>query len=234
MKDFEEEIVDNDEILKIVNEIKMLIKEDKYKNDSIKDLKKGYPDKINELEEALLDYMGENDLKIIKTGFPHKWKYLTKKLAYPYEFLNCIEDYQKPVNNLKKEDFFSKLKNKCPDDEEIERTKEITKIFNIKNGEELTEIYLKSDVLLLACVFEKFIKVSVNEFGINPLYCVSLPGYTWECGLKYTGTNLQTLQAKGLILTLENNIRGGISSVMGDRFVKSNENKKILYIDIIY
>ena len=80
----------------------MLIKDDKYKNDSIKDLKKEYPDKINELEEALLDYMGENDLKILKTGFLDKWKYLIKKLAYPYEFFNCIEDYQKLVNNLKK------------------------------------------------------------------------------------------------------------------------------------
>ena len=84
---------------------------------------------------------------------------------------------------------------------------------------------------MIACVFEKFIKVSVNEFEINLLYCVSLPGYTWECGLKNTGINFQTLQDKDLILTLENNIRGGISSVMGDRYVKSNENKKILYID---
>ena len=72
------------------------------------------------------------------------------------------------------------MKTKCPDDEETERRKEIFKIFHNKNGEELTEIYLKSDVLLLACVFEKFIKVSVNEFDINPLYCVSLPGYTWQ------------------------------------------------------
>ena len=55
---------------------------------------------------------------------------------------------------------------------------DIIKKFNIKNGEELTEIYLKSDVLLLTCVFEKFMSVSVNEFGINPSYCVSLPGYT--------------------------------------------------------
>ena len=87
----------------------------------------------------------------------------------------------------------------------------IVKRFNIKNGKELTKIYLKSNVPLLTCVFEKFIKVSVNEFGFIPLYCVSIPGYTWHCGLKYTGINLQTLQDKVMILLLENNIRGGTS-----------------------
>ena len=79
MKDFEEKTVDNDEILNIVNEIKMLTTEGMYKNKSIKDLKKDYPDKIKNLEESLLKYMGENDLKIFKTGFPDKGKYLTKK-----------------------------------------------------------------------------------------------------------------------------------------------------------
>ena len=152
-------------------------------------------------------------------------------MAYPYDCFNSIDDYQKPVDNLKKEDFFSKLRNGYPDDEEIERTKEINKKFNIKNGEELTEIYLKSDILLLACVFEKFIKLSVNEYGFNPLYCVSLPGYTRQCGLKYTGANLQTLQDKNMILLIEISIRGGISSVMGDKYVKSHDNEKILYID---
>ena len=42
---------------------------------------------------------------------------------------------------------------------------------------------------------------------------------------------LQTLQDKDLILTLENKISGGISAVMGDRFVKSDETKKILYME---
>ena len=78
-------------------------------------------------------------------------------------------------------------------------------------------------------MLENFIKVSVNEFGINPLYCVSLPGYTWQCGLKNTRINLQTLQEKDMILFLESNIRGGISSGMGDRYVKSDENKKVLF-----
>ena len=46
--------------------------------------------------------MGENDLKILKTEFPDQWKYLTKKFAYQYEFFNSIDNYQKPVDNLKK------------------------------------------------------------------------------------------------------------------------------------
>ena len=129
-----------------------------------------------------------------------------KKLAYPYEKFNSIDDYQKPVDNLKIEYFFSKLKNDYPDDEEIKRVKKIMKKFNIKNGEELTQLFSKRDVLLLTCFFEKFIKVSVNETGISPLYCENLPGYSWQCGLKNTGINLQTLQDKDMILFLENNI----------------------------
>ena len=181
--------------------------------------------------DSLVKKLDEDDFKILKKEFPDKWQYLNKKLAHPYEYFNSIEDYKKPVHNLKKEDFFSKLKNKCPDNEEIQRTKEIIEIFNIKNGKELPELYLKSDVILLADVFEKFIKISVEDYGINPLYCVSLPGYTWQCGMKYTNINLQTLQDEDMIFLLENNIRGGISSVMGDRYVKSDRNKKILYID---
>ena len=81
-------------------------------------------------------------------------------------------------------------------------------------------MFCKSDVILLADVFEKFVKVSTKEYGINPLYCVSLPGHTYQCALKYTYIKLQTLQDKDLILLIKNNIRGSISSVMGDRHVK--------------
>ena len=37
-----------------------------------------------------------------------------RKLVYPYENFNSFDDHQKPVNNLKKEDFFNKLKRDCP------------------------------------------------------------------------------------------------------------------------
>ena len=68
-------------------------------------------------------------------------------MAYAYESFKSLDEYHKPVDNLKEEDFFSKLKNDYPSDEEIERTKETMKEFDIKNGEELTKLYLKSDVL---------------------------------------------------------------------------------------
>ena len=74
MKNLEEEITDNDEMLNIVNEKKLLIKEDEYKNDSIKDLNKDYPNETKIMDEALLNYMGESDLKLLKTEFPDKWK----------------------------------------------------------------------------------------------------------------------------------------------------------------
>ena len=56
LKNLKKEIVGSDEILNIVNKIE-----------------ENYPEEIENLEETLLDYyMGENDLKILKTGFPDK------------------------------------------------------------------------------------------------------------------------------------------------------------------
>ena len=49
--------------------------------------------------------------------------------------------------------------------------------------------------------------------------------------MKYTDIKLQTLQDKDMILLIENKRRGGISYVMGDRYVKSDENKKLIYMD---
>ena len=84
LKNSKEGIVDNDELLDIVNEI---VEDD----ETINDFRKDYPDEIKNLEEALLNYMGENDLNILK--IPDKWKYLTKKTTWPYECFNSIKDY---------------------------------------------------------------------------------------------------------------------------------------------
>ena len=63
------------------------------------------------------------------------------------------------------------------------------------------------------------------------MYSYSLPGYTWKAGLKFTNIKLDFIKDKQLLLLLENNIRGGISSVMGPRYIESNETTNLLYID---
>ena len=127
--------------------------------------------------------MGKNDPKTLKTEFSDKGKDLTRKFAYAYECFKSIDGYQKPGNNLQKQNFFSKIKNKFPSDKEKERTKENINLFNFKNGDDSTQLFLKSDVLILAGVYEKSIKVAINEIDMILLYFVSFPSYTWQCGL---------------------------------------------------
>ena len=73
-KSLKKDIVDNDELLNNFDEIG---EEDR----TIEDLKKDYPNEIEKLEEVLLNYIRESDVKLLKTDFPDKWKCLTKKIA---------------------------------------------------------------------------------------------------------------------------------------------------------
>ena len=185
--------------------------------------------------EKLTESLEDDDYIHLKRNFPNHWMLLKNKLAYPYEFYKTLEDYEKFIEELLKsgkEAYFIKTKNKIPDKEEIDRTNEIIKLFNIKSGRELTELYNKADVILLADIFEKFIKVSISEFGINPLYHISLPGTTWSNGLKYTKLELELIKNVDLFQMFESGIRGGISGVFGDCYIESDNNTVILHVDV--
>ena len=93
----------------IVDEMKIKIAKDRFKTDSIKNFKNDQPDIIEKPEEVLLIYVEEKYLEILKAELlDNTWKYINIKLAYPYEYLKSFDDYPKPVNDLKKEDFLSK------------------------------------------------------------------------------------------------------------------------------
>ena len=66
---------------------------------TIEDIKNDFPDEIEKLEDVLDNSMSESDLNILKTEVPDKWKNFNKKLAYPHEYFNSIDDYQKLNNN---------------------------------------------------------------------------------------------------------------------------------------
>ena len=185
--------------------------------------------------EKLTETLKDDDYIHLKKHFPNHWVLFKNKLAYPYEFYKTLEDYERPIEDLLKagnEAYYSKTKNEIPDQKEIDRTNEIIKLFNIKNGRELTELYNKADVILLADIFEKFTEDSKTEFGINPLYNISLPGTTWSNGLKYTKIEFELIKNVDLYQMFESGIRGGISGIFGDRYIESDNNTVILHVDM--
>ncbi|VDI56520.1 Hypothetical predicted protein [Mytilus galloprovincialis] len=77
------------------------------------------------------------------------------------------------------------------------------------------------DVLILADAFEKFRNFFLEHHEIDPCYCYSAPGLTWQCGLKYTGIKLELLTDVDMLQMFEKGIRGGFSGVLGPRHVKA-------------
>ena len=100
--------------------------------------------------------------------------------------------------------------------------KKFGKLSIVKHYFIIIKLYLQVDVLILADAFEKFREFFLTHHEIDPAYCYSAPGLTWQCGLKYTGIKLDLLTDYDMLLMFENGIRGGYSGVLGDRYVKAN------------
>ena len=173
----------------------------------------------------------DEDYVFLKEQVQENYHLFTKKLPYPYDYFEILEDYEKDINLLTEKDYYSKL-NKMPSSIEIQKTNEIIKKLAIKNGRQLPEIYCKADIILLADIFENFIKNTYEEFKINPLYNISAPGLTWSAGLKYSKVKSERIQDIDLFKFLERGIRGEISTILGSRLIESCEKIKILYEDV--
>ena len=153
-----------------------------------------------------------------------------RKLASPYEKGKTIESFYKPLK-LGREDHFSTLKKSYPDFGEILRTQAIIVKHKITNLKELTMLYLKNDVLLLTDIFQNYIDTCKKTYGNNPLHSCSTPSSTWKARLKKTGVTLDYITDDKLRILLENNMRGGPSVCMGNRYVKRGA-RKIVYEDM--
>ena len=71
-------------------------------------------------------------------------------------------------------------------------------------------MYLKTDVLLLCDVFEKFISVCLKDYGLNPCHYFSSPGLNWDAVLKCTDIKLEKISDIDMDLFLEKGMRGGV------------------------
>ena len=83
------------------------------------------------------------------------------------------------------------------------------------------DLYLKTDVLFLADVFEKFINTCLEYYGLDPCHYFSSPGLSWDAMLKITKIELELISDNDLSLFIEKGIRKGIFHV-AKRYSKSN------------
>ena len=74
-------------------------------------------------------------------------------------------------------------------------------------------VYLKLDVVLLACVFERFRQKTLEEDGLDPVHFVSLPGLSFMSAFKMTGERIDLLMDLEMYTFFERGIRGGMTFV---------------------
>ena len=86
---------------------------------------------------------------------------------------------------------------------------------------------LKNDVLLLTDIFQIYTGTCKKAYGNNPLYSYSTPSFTRKSGLKMTGVKLEYITDDKIRLLRGNNMRGGPSSCMGNRYVKRRKRKTV-------
>ena len=102
-----------------------------------------------------------------------------------------------------KSTFFSSLKGNEINEKEYERTVNVWKLFKIKNLGQYHDLYLKTDVLLLADAFEKFIKTCLNYYRLDPCHYFSSPGLSWDAMLKMAGIKLELISDVDMHLFIE-------------------------------
>ena len=72
--------------------------------------------------------------------------------------------------------FFSSLKDKCISGKDNFKAVNVWIMFKMNTMSDYHDFYLKTDVLLLANVFEKFINTCLNYYGLDPCHYFSSPG----------------------------------------------------------
>ncbi|XP_044748775.1 uncharacterized protein LOC123309638 [Coccinella septempunctata] len=165
----------------------------------------------------------------LTSQFPEKSKehisLLTKKGILPYDYIDSSNRFDEtslpPI-----EDFYNELENKpCPREKYI-RAQLVWEKFQCRTLGEYSDIYMKTDILLLADVFEQFRTSCHKTYGLDPANYFTLPGYTWDAMLKYTKQALKLLTDIDMYMFVERGIRGGLSQVCGKRRAHAN-NKYI-------
>ena len=166
---------------------------------------------------------------------------LTRKGVYPYEYINSwdrFEETQLPPISA----FYGNLNMSLISEEDYQRAQRVWKQFGILGLGDYHNLYLRTDVVLLANVYEAFRDTCLKHYKLDPVHFYTSPGLAWKACLKHTGIKLELLTDPDMLLMFERGIRGGITQVvhkyasannkyMGDRFEPKSESIYLQYLD---
>ena len=190
--------------------------------------------------EYLVSKLEKEDFICTKKEFKHNTKLITRKGVYPYDYvsnLSKLSETQLPP----REEFYSKLNDKDISEEDFYHAIRVWDTFNCKIIRDYHDLYLKSDVLLLADVFENFRKTCLKHYQLDPAYYYTSPHLAWHACLKTTGQQLELLHDYDMLMMFEKGVRGGITHISkryaeaNNKYMKTYDPKKpssyIQYLD---
>ena len=190
--------------------------------------------------DKLVSNLPKESLKYTSKRFNgKKLDLMTRKGVYPYDYMESFNKFNEQLPA--KEDFFSILNNEHITDEDYNHALKVWKTFSLKNMGEYHDLYLTSDILLLADVFENFRKTCLEYYKLDPCHYFTTPGLAWDAMLKMTKIKLELMIDVDMYLFIEKGMRGGISYI-ANRYGKANNkymkqydekvpSKYIMYLD---
>ena len=143
------------------------------------------------------------------TGDIDKFMLLLRKGIYPYEYMDDwsrSDEEQLP----EKSSFYSNLNMEEISDIDYRHAEKVFNKFSIKKLGEYHDLYVQSDTLLLADVFENFKNMCIKVYGLDLVYFLSERELAWQPCLKKTGVKLELITDVDMLLMIEKGIRGGI------------------------
>lgn len=177
---------------------------------------------------ASLENLGENLTDNQMANMRHfftdnvKFNLMRRKGVFPYSFVDNLEKLNNQ-NLPSKQEFYDNLNESHISDEDYERAKDVWKLFECQNLGEYSDLYLKSDVLLLSDVFENFREICLEKYKLDPAQYYTAPGLSWDAMLKLTGVELELLTDIDMIHFFKKGIRGGISQCSERKHIANNK-----------
>ena len=144
--------------------------------------------------DKLVSNLPKDDLMYTSKVFKGKrLNLMSQKSVYPYDFMDSFEKFnQTELPN--KNQFYSILNDQhITDDEEYDHANKVWNTIMIKTMGEYHDLYLESDVLLLANVFENFRKTRMQYYKLDPCHYFTRPGLSWYAMLKMTNIKLELM-----------------------------------------